>query len=169
MNVKEFREKDDIKRTADIYIYSSYLESVQSSNGFASLGASSSWGAPFMHWGVIVEYKDGLIYTFDGDSKEGIYYGQFVVWVRKGQPRKIESRQFMGSVRCSPKELISRVRNSADSQSCYNFVLSNCQTWACHFCKEISGDKAESQPITSKDVAIAGVTATVAVGCFTSR
>lgn len=123
-----------------------------------------------MHWSVVVMFRSpGAIYTFDADTSGHITGGKFVVKVKRELPPRVERQISVGSVIISPKELIRRAQNVRLNDGRYDFIFSNCQSWAHEFCREISPDFANNLPPTIGDcttfIAKTGA-AIVSVGVF---
>ena len=164
-----FNEDDDIDRIANFSLYATQLQSVQSSSRSIGLAANLPRIEPFMHWGVIVEFEpDRAVYTFDADTTGPLTGGDFVVKVLKGYPKGVQSLKKVGSVQMSPKELIHRARKVTSSHGKYEFVFSNCQSWANQFCREISPTFAGELPTTVGEITtwVAATAATVASIAF---
>lgn len=148
-----FNEDDDIERIANFSLYATQLQSVQSSSQSIGIAAKLPRIEPFMHWGVIVEFEpDGAVYTFDADTTGPLTGGDFVVKVMKGYPKGVQSLKKVGSVQLSPKGLIERARKVTCSHGKYEFVFSNCQSWANQFCREISPTFAGELPTTVGEI-----------------
>lgn len=156
-----FQEDDDIIRIANFSLYATQLQSVQSSSRSIGFTGQLPRIEPFMHWGVIVEFEpDNLVYTFDADTTGSLTGGDFAVKVVKSYPKNVQSLKKVGSVQMSPKELIERARSVRMNHGKYEFVFSNCQSWANQFCREISPTFAGELPTTVGEittwVAVAG-------------
>ena len=157
VDVMTYVEKDDKVRMARFYVYASKLQSLESSGLEQSLQLSKNmpdWKT-LMHWGVIVEFesmKDEslAVYTFDADTPDSwiISGGRFVVKIKRYYPAHIRSKEAVGVVDISPKELVERARRVRPNGGRYDFIFSNCQSWAHQFCRDISPDFASCLPLT---------------------
>ena len=130
-------------KLAEFYYYSSPLTSLN----LCQLNCTQT-----SHWGIVVRFQDGTVYTFDADNKKGsgVIGGVLVTYVKKKEPKIKRDEQKLGQYFISPIELIRIAREVDNEMPLYDLFLQNCQEWAKTFLYRISPHLVSNLPWTFK-------------------
>ncbi|KAL7636266.1 UNVERIFIED_CONTAM: hypothetical protein RMT77_013025 [Armadillidium vulgare] len=104
--------KDKEKLNADIYIFTNKVEDLQSDS------------RSLQHWILVVKFMHKTLYL-DANNDNG----KLVPYINYTEPKNIESKRFIASVKTSVEKVREFALNNPSNYRSYSALINNCQNW----------------------------------------